>query len=332
MTPPWTPVPLIGPHTDALPLAGGPVLWTHARAPDGTVRPAAALPAPLREALCAPRPGGGTTRVWGILNVTPDSFSDGGRFDRPEAALARAAALAGSCDVIDIGGESTRPGAEEVPEAEEIARTAPVIRAIRAAGIAAPISIDTRKAAVAEAALAAGATIVNDVSAGRFDPDILGVAARADAGLVLMHSVGTPATMQDDPAYRDVLAEVLDHLAERRDAAEGAGVDPARVILDPGIGFGKTVRHNLALLAGLTALHALGRPLMLGASRKRFIDVIAGAPEAADRDPGSLAVTLRGVAAGVQDHRVHDAAGTRQALALWRAVGDGPRPARGGKT
>lgn len=319
MTRPYAPIPLAGPHPDALPLAGGPARWTHAAGPDGAPVPAAAIPPATRDALCAPRAGGGAPALWGILNVTPDSFSDGGRFERPDAALAQAAALARHCAVIDVGGESTRPGAREVPEAEEIARTAPVIAAIRAAGIATPVSIDTRKAAVAEAALAAGASIVNDVSAGRFDPDILTVAARAGAGLVLMHSAGTPETMQDDPHYGDVLAEVADHLRERIDAALAAGV-AGTIWADPGIGFGKTQEHNLTLLRGITALHALGRPILLGASRKRFIGVIGDAPEAADRAPGSVAVALHGARAGVQALRVHDAAETAQALKVWQAM------------
>ncbi|PRY94493.1 dihydropteroate synthase [Hasllibacter halocynthiae] len=319
----WTPIPLAGPDPAGVPLAGGPARFAHAIAPEGEVVPARAMPAEVLRALSVPRaaPGGGAPAVWGILNVTPDSFSDGGRFDRPEAALAQAAALARVCDVIDIGGESTRPGAAEVPEAEEIARTAPVIEAIRSAGITTPISIDTRKAAVAEAALAAGAGIVNDVSAGRFDPDLLVVSARTGAGLVLMHSVGTPETMQDDPCYDDVLGEVAAHLAERLEAARTAGVAADRVLLDPGIGFGKTQAHNIALLRGLPALHVLGRPLLLGASRKRFIGVIGNAPEAADRAPGSIAVALRAALGGVQALRVHDAAMTAQALALWRVAG-----------
>ena len=318
----WTPIPLTFLHPEARPLAGGPARWTHALSPDGETVPAAAVPEAVRAALEAPRRGGGPSRLWGILNVTPDSFSDGGRFDRPEAALARAAALASHCAVIDIGGESTRPGATEVPEAEEIARTAPVIAAIRAAGIETPISIDTRKAAVAEAALAAGASIVNDVSAGRFDPDLLRVTARAGAGLVLMHSVGTPETMQSDPRYGDVLAEVIGHLADRLDAARSAGVSRT-VCVDPGIGFGKTLDHNLALLRGLPALHVLGHPILLGASRKRFIGVIGDAPEAAQRAPGSIAVALHAARAGVQAVRVHDAAETAQALKVWQAMEEG---------
>jgi dihydropteroate synthase len=210
-----------------------------------------------------------------------------------------------------------------VPEADEIARTAPVIGALRDAGV--PISIDTRKAGVAQAALAAGAAMVNDVSAFGHDPAMAGTVARAGVPVVLMHAQGDPATMQADPRYGDVLLDVFDHLAARVAAAEAAGVDRARIVVDPGIGFGKTVAHNLALLRRLSLFHALGLPVLLGASRKRFIGSIGGAADTDDRLPGSLAVALAGAAQGVQILRVHDVGETRQALALWRAVtlGDG---------
>jgi dihydropteroate synthase len=262
-------------------------------------------------------------RIMGILNVTPDSFSDGGLFLRPEAAMMQARAMAAQADILDVGGESTRPGATEVPEDEEIARTAPVIAAMRAAGIDRPISIDTRKAAVARAALEAGAGIVNDVTALTWDPAMAATAARSGAPVVLMHSVGTPQTMQDAPAYDDVLLDVYDALAARVAAAEAAGIPRAAIAVDPGIGFGKTLEHNLALLRRLSLFHGLGLPVLLGASRKRFIGTLGGAEEARQRMPGSLAVALAGVAQGVQMIRVHDVAETRQALSLWQAVTTG---------
>ncbi len=262
-------------------------------------------------------------RIMGILNVTPDSFSDGGRFLRPEAAVMQARQMAAGAEIIDIGGESTRPGATEVAVDEEIARTAPVIAALRAGGLEGAISIDTRKAAVARAAFGAGATILNDVTALQFDPAMAGVAADLGAPVILMHSVATPETMQDDPWYDDVLLDVYDALAARLAEAEAAGIPRARLAVDPGIGFGKTLAHNLALLNRLSLFHGLGVPVLLGASRKRFIGTIGAEAEAARRMPGSLAVALAGVAQGVQMIRVHDVAETRQALSLWRAVTEG---------
>jgi dihydropteroate synthase len=262
-------------------------------------------------------------QIMGILNVTPDSFSDGGLFLRPEAAVMQARRMAAGADILDIGGESTRPGAVEVAAADEIARTAPVIAALRQGGLDGPISIDTRKAAVAGAAFAAGATILNDVTALRFDPAMAGAAARAAVPVILMHSIESPATMQDDPHYDDVLLDVYDALAGRLAAAEAAGIARDRLAIDPGIGFGKTLEHNLALLARLSLFHNLGVPVLLGASRKRFIGTIGAEAEAAKRMPGSLAVALAGVAQGMQMIRVHDVAETRQALSLWQAVTKG---------
>jgi dihydropteroate synthase len=258
-------------------------------------------------------------QIMGILNVTPDSFSDGGRFLDPAAALAQARAMAlDGAALLDIGGESTRPGAAEVPVAEEIARTEPVIAALRGAGL--PLSIDTRKAEVARAALAAGAAIVNDVSALTFDAGLAGVVAAAGVPLVLMHAQGTPATMQDAPVYDDVLLDVYDWLEARIAAAEAAGIARGRIVVDPGIGFGKTAAHNLALIRGLSLFHGLGCPLLLGASRKRFIGMISGEERADRRVAGSLAVALAGAAQGAQLLRVHDVAETRAALALARAI------------
>ena len=286
--------------------------------------PARDLPGDVLDRLTAPRAAFAglaldRPRITGILNVTPDSFSDGGRYLAPQAALDQGRALvAEGAEVLDIGGESTRPGAALVPEADEIARTTPVIAALRAAGMTAPISIDTRKAGVARAALAAGADAVNDVSALTFDAAMAGVVAAAAGPLILMHAQGAPATMQDDPRYDDVLLDVYDALAARLAFAEAAGVARTRIMIDPGIGFGKTVAHNLTLIRGISLFHAMGLPVMLGASRKRFIGTLGG--DSAARMPGSVAVALAGVAQGVQMLRVHDVAATRQALALWQAV------------
>ncbi|MCC1480638.1 dihydropteroate synthase [Roseibaca sp. Y0-43] len=273
----------------------------------------------------APIAGLSLTRpaLMGIVNVTPDSFSDGGRFATQDRAVAHAQRLlAEGADILDIGGESTRPGAAEVAVEDEIARTAPVIAGLRAAGVTAAISIDTRKARVAEAALHAGADIVNDVSALTWDRDMARVVADAGVPICLMHAQGTPQTMQKDPKYKDVRFDVHDWLAAAMDRALAAGIDPARLILDPGIGFGKTVAHNLALLSHLALLHGLGCAILLGASRKRFIGVLGAAEQADARLPGSLAVALQGAAQGAQILRVHDVGETRQALALWRAMSE----------
>ena len=259
-------------------------------------------------------------RIMGILNVTPDSFSDGGALATVEAAVARARAMQGQADILDIGGESTRPGAEEIAVAEEIRRTAPVIRAIRDAGITTPISIDTRKAEVAQSALAAGADMVNDVTALAFDPEMAPLVAEAGVPVCLMHMQGAPQTMQDDPRYDHVTFDVIDQLAERIALAESAGIARDRIITDPGIGFGKTLEHNLTLLRDLAALHDLGCPVLLGASRKRFIGTLSGVEAAGERVAGSLAVALHGAAMGVQILRVHDTTETRQALSLHLAL------------
>lgn len=327
------PIPLSGVPAmpGALPLAGSAtVRFTHverlSRDAAPAILPVTALDPADRDRLSAPRaPVLGLTldraQVMGILNTTPDSFSDGGDFADPAAARAHAAAMAeAGADLLDIGGESTRPGAETVPEAEEIARTAPVIRAL-AGGL--PISIDTRKAAVAQAALEAGAGLVNDVAAFTFDPAIAGVAARAGAPVCVMHAQGDPKTMQQAPHYDDVLLDVYDFLADRVAAAEAAGIPRDRIVVDPGIGFGKTLQHNLALLARISLFHDLGCAVLLGASRKRFIGTIGKAPQARDRAPGSVAVALAAAAQGVHILRVHDVSETRQALALWHAATTG---------
>ena len=296
----------------ALPLAGSAHVWF---LPDG-VPATLATPRPVLPGLPTDRP-----LVMGILNVTPDSFSDGGTLGGVADAVARAQAMvAAGADILDIGGESTRPGAAEVPVADEITRTAPVIRAIREAGITTPISIDTRKARVAEAALQAGADLVNDVSALTWDADLARVVAEAGVPICLMHAQGTPQTMQVDPRYGDVVAEVYDWLARRFDHATAAGIAPERLISDVGIGFGKTLQHNLTLLRALSVFHSLGAPILLGASRKRFIGTLSGVDQADRRMPGSVAVALHAAAQGAQILRVHDVAETVQALALWRAL------------
>ena len=284
---------------------------------------AAELPAGVAARLTAPRaPVLGLPmerpHLRGILNVTPDSFSDGGAYLAREVALTHARAmLAAGAAIIDVGGESTRPGADEVPVAEEVARTRAVVAALAPR---ARVSIDTRKAAVAEAALAAGARLLNDVSALTFDPCLAGLAARAGVPVCLMHAQGDPATMQEAPHYEDVLLDVYDFLAARIAAAEAAGIARACIVVDVGIGFGKTVAHNLALIRGMALFHGLGCPVLLGASRKRFIGTLGGAEMPQARMPGSLAVALAGVAQGVQILRVHDVAPMAQALRLWQAM------------
>jgi dihydropteroate synthase len=261
-------------------------------------------------------------RVMGILNLTPDSFSDGGRIESLEAALRRAHDLvARGADVLDVGGESTRPRAEPVDEILEIARVVPVIRAIQAE-LDIPISIDTMKPAVAQAAMAAGAWMWNDVTALSFAPDSLATAAKLGCEVVLMHMQGQPATMQDDPRYDDVVEDVASFLSERAQAAIAAGVSREKIWLDPGIGFGKTLAHNLALLANLDRFAALGFPLLVGASRKGFIralDPDAGDP--GDRLGGSIAVALAAAHAGAAMVRVHDVRETAQALIVAEAIG-----------
>lgn len=261
-------------------------------------------------------------KVMGIVNVTPDSFSDGGRYLDPGEALAHARRLiAAGADILDIGAESTRPGAEPVGEDEEIARAVPLIAAIRAESDVA-ISIDTMKPQVARAAAAAGASIWNDVAALRFSPDAPQVAAELGCDVVLMHMQGEPRTMQADPQYRDVVAEVRAFLAERAQAAMAAGVAREKIWLDPGIGFGKRLEHNLALLAHLEEIAGLGFPVLLGVSRKRFVAALdPAAGQASDaRLAGSLAAALAGVQAGAGALRVHDVVETVQALKVWDAI------------
>ncbi|CAN5245178.1 dihydropteroate synthase [soil metagenome] len=260
-------------------------------------------------------------QVMGIVNVTPDSFSDGGRLDGVEAAVAHAMALVEQgADVLDIGGESTRPGAEPVTVADEIARTVPVIAGVRALW-AGPISIDTMKSEVARAAVAAGATMWNDVTALGFSPDSPATAAELGCDVVLMHMKGEPRTMQAAPAYDDVVAEVVEWLSERAAAAVAAGVARERIWLDPGIGFGKTLDHNMALTAHLDRLTATGFPVLYAASRKRTIAMIdPTATDPRDRIGGSLALALEGARRGAAMVRVHDVRETVQALKVQAAV------------
>jgi dihydropteroate synthase len=257
--------------------------------------------------------------VMGVVNVTPDSFSDGGRYLDPAAAVAHGLALvADGADLLDVGGESTRPGATDVPGAVELERVLPVVEQLaRTAEV--PVSIDTRKAAVAAAALAAGATMVNDVSAGRHDPDLLGVAADAKVPLVLMHMLGTPATMQDDPRYDDVVAEVEAFLAERCRAAEAAGVDHQALVVDPGIGFGKRDQDNYALLDQLARFTRLGHPVMVGTSRKGFIGRALDSP-ADQRVEGTAATVVWAVERGARIVRVHDVAPMVRAVRMTEAM------------
>jgi len=260
----------------------------------------------------------------GVINVTPDSFSDGGRFDDLGAAILQARRLiADGADILDVGGESTRPGATPLDEAQEIDRTLPLIRAIRGES-AIPISIDTMKPAVARAAIGAGATLWNDVTALRYSPDSLATAAELGCDVVLMHMQGEPGTMQTEPQYDDVVAEVAEFLAARAEAAMAAGVARERIWLDPGVGFGKHMtRHNPPLLAGLDRLVALGFPVLLGVSRKSFISALDGGGRPADqRLGGSIAAALAGAAAGVAAVRVHDVRETVQALRIWTAIGE----------
>lgn len=303
------------------PLVGGWTGFTHLECLQRGAAPRIVDSAPDRvmAALTAPRPSVlGLTldrpRLMGIVNATPDSFSDGGRYD--PASQARTLAADGA-DLLDIGGESTRPGAEEIAVPDEIARILPVIDAAR--GLL-PISVDTRKAAVAQAALAAGAGMVNDVSGFDFDAGLAPLVAGAGVPVCLMHAQGLPATMQDDPRYDDVLLDVYDALAARIDRAVRAGIPADRIVIDPGIGFGKTEAHNLAILRRISLYHGLGCPILLGVSRKRFIGRIGGADLAAERMPGTLALTVAAVAQGVQIHRVHDVAEHAQGLRLIAAL------------
>jgi dihydropteroate synthase len=318
---------------DALPLAGGAGWFCHvevlSRSAPARIIAAPDLPEHAARRLCDPRGdivglSMDRPRVMGILNATPDSFSDGGLHETPEAAVAGGMAMVqAGVDMLDIGGESTRPGADDVDPEEESRRVTPVISGLRAAGASCVISVDTRKTPVARQAVAAGGDLINDVSGFTHDTALAGYCAEAGLPVCVMHAQGDPATMQQAPRYDDVVLDVYDFLAAQIAMLESAGIDRSRIIADPGIGFGKTQAHNLALLARLSLFHGLGVPLLLGVSRKKFIGTIGGAAHAQDRMPGSVAVALAGVAQGVQILRVHDVPETLQALALWQAATQG---------
>jgi dihydropteroate synthase len=261
-------------------------------------------------------------QVMGILNVTPDSFSDGGKFlDKPEVALDHAhAMLTAGAALIDVGGESTRPGAAAVWEGDEQRRVVPIIANLAAAGAA--IAIDSRRASVIAAALSAGAHIVNDVSAMRHDPRTAGLVAESGAPVILMHAPGNDGDLHADGTYRDIALDVFDALRERRDAALAAGIAREKILLDPGIGFGKSLAENLALINALPLLHALGQPILFAASRKRMIGALAGEVPAHKRMPGSLTLALRAADLGAHMVRVHDVPETVQALQVWRGLRD----------
>jgi len=330
----------------ALPLAGSALAFTAAELIEGTPRKAKKRLFPAKDLAASGEPGisellkrvtakrapfAGLSMkqpvLMGIVNVTPDSFSDGGLYDTKEEAITHAATLArAGAGIVDIGGESTRPGSDGVEESDELSRVIPVIQGLN--GFGAAISIDTRKGCVARAAANAGAAIFNDVSALTYDADSLKVAAETGMSVVLMHAKGEPKTMQDDPRYDDVVLEVYDYLEERVGAATTAGISLDRIAIDPGIGFGKTIAHNLALMANLSLFHCLGVPILVGASRKRFIGEVSQKNEPRLREPGSHAAAIAAASQGVQMLRVHDVAGTAQALEVWRLAmtGEAEKP------
>ena len=259
--------------------------------------------------------------VVGILNVTPDSFSDGGDFLDPEAAALRAAAMLDEgAGMLDVGGESTRPGSDPVSQEEEIRRVVPVIERILSVRPEAVISVDTYRSGTATAALEAGASLVNDVTAIRGDPRMASVIQEAGCPVILMHMQGEPKTMQKDPHYKDVVREVRDFLAERAEYAVAAGVRPEHIIVDPGIGFGKNLEHNLDLLNNLGAIVDLGLPVLIGVSRKRFMERITGVQEAKARVSGTVAASVLAYERGATFFRVHDVRANREALAVAEAV------------
>ncbi|WP_334147025.1 dihydropteroate synthase [Hyphomicrobium sp.] len=333
-----------------LPLAGGPLAFSALevleRAPGGTIRRTVGLgelferdwgrntlaASDLLEAIRAPRARlAGLSldrpRIMGIVNVTPDSFSDGGQHDGAAAAIAHGLRLAEEgADILDIGGESTRPGSDAVAVDDEIRRVIPVIEGLRARTDAL-ISVDTRKADVMRRAAAAGADILNDVSALTHDPRSLEVAAESGLPVMLMHAQGDPKTMNDNPQYDDVVLDVFDFLEQRIRACVAAGIPKARLVADPGIGFGKHLHHNVAVLNAMSLYHGLGVPVLLGASRKKLIGQLCNVEDPRARVPGSLAAALHSIAQGVQIVRVHDVRETRQAVAVWEAVQAGSEAA-----
>lgn len=261
----------------------------------------------------------GAPVLMGIVNVTPDSFSDGGQFLDAETAIAHGRKLAGEgAAILDVGGESTRPGADPVSPDDELARVLPVVRALAGEGFC--VSVDTRRARVMKAALECGATIINDVTALEGDAESLSVVAASQASVILMHMQGEPGTMQQNPRYNDAAQDILDYLQARVAACEGAGIPRSRIAVDPGIGFGKTLDHNLQIISRLGIYRGLGCPVVLGASRKRFIGMLGDDAPVGERLGGSLAAALYGVSEGAAILRVHDVAETRQALNVWQAI------------
>lgn len=305
-----------------MPLAGGPDAFTLVRI-GGVVLPAAQVPAEWRQRLTAPVPpwaGFAQPAVMGILNVTPDSFSDGGRHLDPARAIEAGIRMAAEgAAIVDVGGETTRPGSQPTDPAEERRRILPVIAGLAAAGVT--VSADTRNSETMRAALDEGASIINDVSALAHDPDAAGMIARAGCPVVLMHMRHNPDVMTQRARYEDVAAEVVAELAQRVAAAEAAGIARANIAIDPGIGFGKTAAHNLALLPRLAVLRSLGCRILVGVSRKGFIGKLADAPDPMARLPGSLAAGLHAITMGATILRVHDVAASVQALRVWRGVG-----------
>jgi dihydropteroate synthase len=319
-------------------LAGSSVAFTYLEVTEGSVKhPTRRLlslaaikriqDACLREKLallCTPRGsvaglGWEKTRIMGIVNVTPDSFSDGGQYLNAQSAIAHGAYLRHcGADILDVGGESTRPGAETVSRREEQARVIPVIEGLEPGPL--PVSVDTRNAKLMRRALGKGADIINDVSALTHDDDALGVVARAGCPVVLMHAQGDPEIMQKEPHYDDVLLEVYRYLEERIEACLAAGMERSSILVDPGIGFGKTLEHNLLILKNLGLFHGLGCVVLLGASRKRFIGDLTGENLPDQRVPGSLAAVYQAVLQGVQIVRVHDVAQTAQCIGVAEAI------------
>ncbi|RBW61871.1 dihydropteroate synthase [Ruegeria sp. A3M17] len=331
MTAYFRPLVQHGPNrpSGAVPIAGQPLWFTHVerlgREEPPRVIAVQDVPDDALDRLTRPRAdvaglAMGRPHIMGILNATPDSFSDGGVHNSVSAAQSAAEQMVSQdATILDIGGESTRPGATFVPEDEEIARTRPLIEAIKSR-TEALISIDTRKTAVAKAAWEAGAGLINDVTGFTFDPQLAPFCAKVGAPVCVMHMQGDPGTMQDNPTYDDVLLDVYDFLEGQVDRLENLGLDRDQIIVDPGIGFGKTEAHNLTLLKGISLFHGLGCPILLGVSRKGIIGQIGKEPRKDARAPGSIAVGLAGLSQGVQILRVHDVAETAQALRLWAAV------------
>ncbi len=312
----------------ALPLTGGRLWFTHverlSRFEKPEILPIKELPDNWKMRFCDKRSSIAQVtfdrpRIMGILNVTPDSFSDGGKYNNLNSAVAHANSLSlqGS-DFIDIGGESTRPGSKEISAEIEKKRVKPVIDKICHLKIA--ISIDTRKASVAEVAIASGAALVNDVSGFQFDSKLLPLCVAKAVPVCVMHSQGLPEYMQENPVYEDVVLDVFDFLENQISLLVNAGISRSKIIADPGIGFGKTMRQNLALLEKLSLFHGLGVPILLGVSRKGFIGTVTGAEQSEERLIGSVATALAGVSQGVQIFRVHDVQETRQAFDMWQRI------------